>query len=204
MTINGTLCRRQALGHLGALALALQTQIAQIAHAANTKPEQTLPGDSVYQLQVPLTDQQGKAFELGFAQGLPLFVSMFYSSCDMVCPALFATINMTLQALPTAQRKKLRVLMVSFDPQRDTVAVLQQAFQAHSLDEHWTLARTDDANARKLAAVLGLQYRRLASGEFNHSSTVLLLDAQGRIKARSGQLGHTDPAMVAAARKLAS
>jgi protein SCO1/2 len=46
--------------------------------------------------------------------------------------------------------------------------------------------------------VLGVQYRRLASGEFNHSSTIEMLDAQGRIAARTGMLGTVDPGMLRA------
>ncbi|HYM29561.1 MAG TPA: hypothetical protein VET66_15530, partial [Steroidobacteraceae bacterium] len=60
----------------------------------------------------------------------------------------------------------------------------------------WTLARSDETGTRKIAAVLGIQYRRLAGGDFNHSSTIELLDADGRIAARSGTLGAVDPALV--------
>jgi protein SCO1/2 len=65
------------------------------------------------------------------------------------------------------------------------------------------LARCDERTAREVAAALGVQYRRLASGEFNHSSTIELLDADGRIAARSGQLGSVDPALVKAIRQAA-
>jgi protein SCO1/2 len=86
--------------------------------------------------------------------------------------------------------------MVSFDPARDSVAVLKQKAEAHQCDTRWTLARTDETSARKLAALLGVQYRRLASGEFNHSSTIELLDADGRIAARTGTLAAVDPQLL--------
>jgi protein SCO1/2 len=121
----------------------------------------------------------------------------------MVCPLLFETIRWTLDALPAAQARKMRVLMVSFDPARDSVPVLQQTALAHGCDARWTLARCDERTAREVAAALGVQYRRLASGEFNHSSTIELLDADGRIAARSGQLGSVDPALVKAIRQAA-
>ena len=126
---------------------------------------------------------------------------MFYTSCDMVCPMIFETVHATLAALPPADRAGVRVLMVSFDPARDTTAVLKKTAQARNCDAQWTLARADEATARKVAAVLGVQYRRLANGEFNHSTTLALLDRQGRIAARSGKLGPADPALVGAARK---
>ena len=109
---------------------------------------------------------------------------------------IFETIHQTVQALPAAERDRVKVLMVSFDPARDTVAVLKQTAEAHHCDARWTLARTDESNARKLAALLGVQYRRLAGGEFNHSSTIELLDAEGRIAARTGTLAAVDPALL--------
>lgn len=184
--------RRAALLSLGALA----------AFAALPATAATAPGDSVYRLAATLTDQDGRAFELASLQGTPVLASMFYSSCDMVCPMIFETVHATLAALPAAQRAELRVLMVSFDPARDTAAVLKKTAQARNCDAQWTLARADEATARKVAAVLGVQYRRLANGEFNHSTTLALLDRQGRIAARSGKLGPADPALVSAARKV--
>ena len=157
-----------------------------------------LPGNSVYQLSTPLTDQEGQAFTLASLRGQPVFVSMFYSSCEMVCPMIFETIQQTVKALPAAERERVRVVMISFDPARDTTAVLKQTALAHACDARWTLARGDETGVRKVAAVLGIQYRRLASGEFNHSSTIELLDADGRIAARSGKLGAVDPALVKA------
>ena len=91
--------------------------------------------------------------------------------------------------------------MVTFDPERDTVAVLKETAEKHSCDKHWSLVRGSPADVRQVAAVLGVQYRRLASGEFNHSTSVLLLDAQGRITRRSGSLGAVDPALVTALRQ---
>jgi protein SCO1 len=184
--------RRTALLSLGALA----------ACAALPATAATAPGDSVYRLAATLTDQDGRAFELASLQGTPVLASMFYSSCDMVCPMIFETVHATLAALPAADRAEMRVLMVSFDPARDTTAVLKKTAQARNCDAQWTLARADEATARKVAAVLGVQYRRLANGEFNHSTTIDLLDRQGRIAARSGKVGPADPALVSAVHKV--
>jgi protein SCO1/2 len=161
----------------------------------------SLPGDSVYQLQAALVDQQGRPFELESLRGAPALVSMFYTSCEMVCPMIFETLHMTLKALPAAERSATKVLLISFDPERDTPDVLAKAAAARGCDSQWTLARGDEATVRKVAAVLGIQYRRLSSGEFNHSSTIDLLDKTGRIVARSGTLGSVDAALVQAAHR---
>jgi protein SCO1/2 len=98
----------------------------------------------------------------------------------------------------------LQLLAVSFDPERDNVDALRRYAATHKLDlRYWTLARTAPRDTRSLAALLGVQYRTLPDGDFNHSSELLLLDADGRIVARSNIIGRTDPAFVAAVRKLA-
>jgi len=159
------------------------------------------PGNSVYQLRLPLTDQDGQAFDLASGRGQPVLVSMFYTSCRMTCPMIISTIQQTVRALAPADRERMRVLMISFDPARDTVAALKRTAEERGCDTHWTLARTDEASTRKIAAVLGVQYRRLADGDFSHSSIISLLDADGRIAARSGVVGSVDPDLVQALRR---
>jgi protein SCO1/2 len=191
---TSTLTRRHAL--LG-IAAAACLPLAALAQG-------TLPGNSVYRLPARLTDQDGREFELASLRGSPVLVSMFYSSCQMVCPMIFETVHATLRALPEADRRDVKVLMVSFDPARDTVPVLKQTAQARGCDAQWSLARPDEATARKIAGVLGVQYRRLADGEFNHSTQIALLDRDGRIAARSGKLGPADPVLVKAVRGVAA
>ena len=54
---------------------------------------------------------------------------------------------------------------------------------------------------RKLAAMLGIQYRALPKGDFNHTTSLILLDAEGRIAGRSGELSGADPDFVALLKK---
>jgi protein SCO1/2 len=153
-----------------------------------------VPADSVYQLQSALTDQDGKTFKLDRLRGKPVIVSMFYNSCQFVCPMLIDTLKMTSDAAGGSNPGGLSYLLVTFDPARDDVAVLRSVAKAHALDTtQWTLARTDAASVRKLAAVLHIQYRLLANGDFNHSTALILLDREGRIIGRSDKLGAVDP-----------
>jgi len=163
--------------------------------AAGAGTAAALPTNSVYQLPVALTDQDGRDFRLADRRGKPMLVSMFYSSCQFVCPMLIDTLRDTESKLGAGEREQLGVLMVSIDPAHDTVAVLKQKANERAIaTPRWAMARTDAASVRKLAAVLGIQYRALADGEFNHTTALILLDADGRIVARSSQLGNADPA----------
>lgn len=157
-----------------------------------------LPSNSVYQLTLTLTDQQGRSRQLAEHRGQPVLVSMFYTSCQFVCPMLIDALSDTEAKLSADERSKVSVMMVSFDPEHDTVAVLKKTADGRQLDPaHWTLARTDAKSVRKLAAVLGIQYKALPNGDYNHTTALILLDADGRIAGRSTQLGNADPAFVA-------
>jgi protein SCO1/2 len=161
-----------------------------------------LPGDSIYRLPIALTDQDGKDFHLADRRGTLQLVSMFYTSCPYVCPLIIDTIKKTQHALTADEQRKLQVLLVSFDPERDTVERLKETFGQRKIDvATWTLARTATPSVRKLAAVLGVQYRALANREINHSTSIVLLDKDGRIIARTDKLGEIDAEFVAALHK---
>lgn len=160
-------------------------------------PEKSLPTNSIYQLSIPLVDQNGRASQLADWRGQVVMISMFYTSCEFVCPRIVEALKRTEEKLSAGGNGRVPILMVTFDPTRDDVAVLKHTAEERHLDEKvWTLARTDARNVRKLAALLGIQYRALPSGEFNHSSVLILLDAEGRIVGRTSTIGEADPAFV--------
>jgi protein SCO1/2 len=149
-----------------------------------------LPGDSVYQLGAGFTDQDGRDFHLVDRVGKPQVVSLFYTSCRYVCPLIIDSAKAVEHSLEPAQRERVAFLIVSMDPARDDPAALRGIVDKRSLDtRRWTLARTDKAAVRQLAALLDVRYRELADGEFNHTSALVLLDAQGRRLARTERLG---------------
>ena len=175
------------------LLLALHAQAGNSEVAATTKATQTLPGDSVYRLAISLENQQAKNFKLADQAGNIVITSMFYNSCEYVCPMLIDTIRMLENKLDEKEKSHLSVLLVTLDPARDKVDTLQAITKARELDSrHWVLARTGEKSVRQLAAVLNIQYRKMDSGEFNHTSALVLLDKNGRIIARSGTLGSVD------------
>jgi protein SCO1/2 len=170
-----------------------------LAPAAYAAGPEELPGESVYRLDIPLVGQDGRRFQLADRRGRAQVISMFYSSCPYVCPLTIDTLRKTQKALAPPEQKKLDVLLVSFDPERDTPARLKQVADERKLDSsNWTLASTDAASVRKLAAILDIQYRILAGGDINHSTSLVLLDASGRIVMHTEKMGETDPAFVAA------
>ncbi|MES1146926.1 MAG: SCO family protein [Solimonas sp.] len=145
--------------------------------------------NSIYQARVPLMTQHAKAATLDMYRGHPVMISMFYGSCPDVCPMLIMGMQTYEKQLDPRSRKNLRGLVISFDAARDTPSQLQAISTMHHADEkRWTFASADEIDARKLAALLGIQYRRKPDGTFDHSVLITLLDAEGRIVASTSKL----------------
>lgn len=152
---------------------------------------------SIYQLEAALTDQDGRSQSLDLYRGHPVLITMFYASCPAACPLIIDTLRATEKDLTPGQRADLRVLLVSIDPDRDSPSALRQLADQRRIDtRRWTLARTDTATVRTLAALLNVQYRQLPSGEFNHSPVITLLSPSGEIQATSLKLGTPDASLL--------
>jgi protein SCO1/2 len=163
----------------------------------------TVPGESIYQLQADLTDQSGKHTTLAATRGHPTLITMFYASCQGICPVLAMTLQRMEGELTPAERTRLRVTMISFDPERDTVPALAKFATSHAIDgDRWRLARASGDTVRDIAAALGIRYRPLPDGSFSHSATIILLDADGVIRARTEDLQQLDKPFVQTLRTL--
>lgn len=173
--------------------LLLGLLLGQIATAADALPE-----NSVYQLRDGFIDQDGQEFVLASRRGTPQLVAMFYTSCRYVCPLIIDSAKAVNHELTPDERTALHMLLISMDPMRDTPAALKATADKRKLDSRrWTLAQTGKDSVRRVAALLGVRYRELNDGEFNHTSALVLLDADGRVLARTEKLGgKPDPAFM--------
>jgi protein SCO1/2 len=176
--------------------------IALVAHGALAAPV-PLPTDSIYRANLTLTDAQSRRMPWAGQRGEVRIVSMFYTSCTFSCPMLVESIKVVLQALSSEERESLKVTLISLDPKRDTPAALTKMQKDRDLDPaRWTLLRPEPQDTRTLAALLGVRYRALANGDFNHTTLSVLVDAEGRIVASTeGIRGVPDPAFLGAVRK---
>lgn len=162
-----------------------------------------LPRDSVYQSTAQLTDAQAYRFAWSEQRGRARLVSMFYTACRFVCPMIVDGAKSIQQSLTEEERARLAVTLISLDPKRDTPQVLARMQKERGLDRaRWTLAVPDPQDVRAIAGLLGIRYRELADGEFNHTTALVLLDADGRVIARTEKVGGLpDPSFLAAVRR---
>lgn len=165
-----------------------------------------LPSDSLYQLALPLTDQAGVQYDWRTLRGKPRVVSMFYTSCPYICPLIVDAGKTIERSLTPAEQQRVGIVLISMDPAHDTPAALNKvAVERKLASTRWVLASPRPRDVRAVAGVLGIRYRQLADGSFNHSTALILLDADGRELARSDQVGsQVDPEFIAAVRKAAA
>lgn len=179
------------------------------AAPAPTLPETStavgLPSAPLYDVAVGLEDQDGQRVAFDVFRGHPTVFTMFYTSCSAACPLLIGKLQALEQQMSPATRDALRVLMVSFDPERDDPAALRAAAEEQHIDlSRWKLARPAPADVRMISALLSIKFNRLSDGDFNHSSVLVLADRDGVPVARLGSLADDPAAFLASAEALAA
>jgi protein SCO1 len=154
-------------------------------HGAAPRAGAVRSAASLYELDAAFVDQRGASVGLDVARGHPVIIGMFYASCRDACPLMIAVIRRIEAEASAAIRADLRVVLVTLDPAHDTPDVLRSVADLHGLDgERWRLLTGSAGAVRSVAAVLGVRYRRLSSGEIAHSTTITLLDRAGVVAAR--------------------
>ena len=163
-----------------------------------------LPRDSIYQLDVALTDQAGKAMPFKGLRGRPRVLTMFYTSCQYICPMIVDSVKSIERGLTAQERQRVGFALISMDPERDNPAALKKVMDERKLDpSRWVLLRPAEADLRALAGLLGVRYRAQSDGELNHSTMLVLVDAEGRVLARTERIGG-DPEFLAAVQAAAA
>jgi protein SCO1/2 len=141
----------------------------------------TFTDKSLYQVQSKWTTDAGKEIKFSDLAGKPQVVLMFFSHCTTACPVLVYNLRNIESSLTPAERDQIGITLVSFDSERDTPAVLSQYRKALNLSGDWTLLNGKPDDIRELAALLGVQYKQNADGQFAHSNAITLLNADGEI-----------------------
>src|SRR3546814_18164311 len=94
-----------------------------LAAAFVAPAQEPLPRDSVYQLPVTLTDQDGQSRDWRSKRGTPQVVAMFYTSCQYVCPLTVDRGTAVERALSHDDRAKNDTLLTRMDhPPHDPTA----------------------------------------------------------------------------------
>jgi protein SCO1/2 len=136
---------------------------------------------SIYQLGATWTNDKGGEVSLSSLRERPVVIAMFFAQCEYACPVIVQDMKRLRAALPDALRETVQLVMITFDPARDTPAALRAYRARMALDGQWTLLRGEPAAVQELAMLLGVKFKKDARGQFAHSNLLTLLDAEGEI-----------------------
>ena len=151
--------------------------------APSTPDLSAVSTDSVFNITDNWTAADGKTFQLSKLGGKPTVVAMVYTSCQYVCPLTVQNIKRIERSLTVGQAGKVNFALFTFDPQRDTPAKLTEFAKLHSITSpSWVLAQGNEGAVRKLAVTLGIKYKKVQSGDYEHDATISILDSNGVVK----------------------
>jgi cytochrome oxidase Cu insertion factor (SCO1/SenC/PrrC family) len=168
---------------VGLVAVALLGMRVARAYAAS-RPVTRVEGGVLTRLdleppQSSLIDQHGQRVSLADVHGHRTLLTFAFGHCTTVCPTVVRDV---LAARRAAGAPDVRLIVVTLDPWRDTPDRLPY------LARQWELASGDRVLSGDVAEVeatldaLGVGRRRNeVNGAVDHASTVMLLDARGRI-----------------------
>ena len=145
---------------------------------------------SVYNLPSKWTSQNGENLEMKDLKGKVLVMVMIYTSCKAACPRLVADMRNIESRLPEAVKEHVQLVMVSIDPEVDTPKRLKEfAIENKMEGNQWTFLRSTEENTREFAAVLAVNYKKIAPLEFSHSNIISVFNAEGELAYQQEGLG---------------
>jgi protein SCO1/2 len=158
-------------------------------------------GVSIFDLDLHLTDQDGRSLTLADLDDQVMVAAMVYTSCTSVCLRVTEEMKKIEQQLSGVDRD-VRYVLFSLDPGRDTPEAMRQFARAHHLDTNrWRLVAASEDGVRDLAAVFGVKYQAEENGEIAHSAMVFVIDADGVVRHRQVGVGQDPRELVAAVRR---
>ena len=133
---------------------------------------------------VTLVDQTGAIFRLSALRGRPLLVAFFFTNCPAICGLLAGQFQLALDALlKRPGGREVRLLSISFDRARDTVAVLADYAERLGADGRtWRVARVaDPAELEALLDAFAVVVLPDGVGGFVHNAAIYRVDVEGRL-----------------------
>ena len=175
-----------------ALAVTLQSCNQKAKSAEKDKPISDL---SIYNLPSKWMNQNGQNIEMKDMKGKVLVMVMIYTSCKAACPRLVADMRNIEQRLPENIKDKVKMVLVSIDPETDTPKRLKAfAIENKMNSNQWVFLRSTEENTREFAAVLAVNYKKVSPMDFSHSNIISVFNADGELTYQQEGLGvNSDP-----------
>jgi protein SCO1/2 len=144
---------------------------------------------SIYLSDSIWTNQHGEKIAFKKLAETPRLMSMVFTSCPSACPLLISDMKRVQSGLSADRRKQVRFTVFSIDSKNDTPQRLRAFHKKMHLDAQWDLFVSDAGSTTEVAALLGIQFKELPSGDFVHSNRLVALDARGETLGEKNGLG---------------
>ena len=133
--------------------------------------------------ELTFENQDGEPVRLNGLEGSPALLSFIFTRCGMpnMCPAMTQRMAEAQAELTEADRKRVKLISMTFDPEFDTAAVLKKYGEAYGADfECWEFWRgsAEDVNA---VMTKSLAWAEPSADGFSHNPVTVLLDGDGNI-----------------------
>lgn len=135
-----------------------------------------------YGKTLELTDHNGQRRRLEDFRGKAVVLFFGFTHCPDVCPTTLGEVAGALKQLGPGA-KRVQVLFVTVDPERDTPDVLRRYVTA--FDPSFLGLYGDAAATQRAAKEFKVYYEKRKSGEsysVDHSAQTYVLDPQGRLR----------------------
>lgn len=148
--------------------------------------ESKLPADSIYNIKSKWSNQNGEALNLERLKGENVIITMVYTGCAHACPMTISKVQEIENGLIQAGIKDYKLVLASFDSEKDSPEVLKKYMKTRGLSEdHWVfLSAPNDGTARELAVSLGISYKAISGGGFSHSNVISFMNRDGVVKSK--------------------
>jgi len=152
-----------------------------------------ITGNTQFANNFSLPDTSGKLRSMADYKGKVVVLFFGYTHCPDVCPTTMAELSQALQQLGPDEAKRVQVLFVTVDPDRDTAPLLGQYVEAFN-PTFVGLRPADEAQLTKVTKDFRVYYAKVPgktpdSYTMDHTAASYVLDADGKLRlfVRDGQ-----------------
>ena len=185
---------RRIARYLGVAALLVAGASVGFALTAEQAPKGELPFPAealrtAYEApQFALINQLRETVGPAAFEGNVVILTAIYASCPHTCPLILSQAKQAIEELSPEERKDLRVIAVTMDPEHDSPEVLHKLAENHGMESPlYNLVTGDTADVEPLLDRMEIARRRdPATGIINHANLFLLIDREGRVAYRLG------------------
>lgn len=128
-----------------------------------------------------LIDHRGDAFTLERLKGQWSMIFFGFTNCPDVCPTTLATLNETYSKLKDSEKENLQIIMVSLDPERDTVDKLDQYMPYFNAE--FVGVTGNKHFIKRFTTEINIAYNQVPLGgddyTVDHSSQIVLVNPNG-------------------------